>query len=77
MVTLMDDVRAHQREHSPPKKDKKNFLAINRMRLMVLEDDRKEKQRSIIEEESKKRIQKELFDKNRKKREKKMQKMRE
>lgn len=50
----MDDVRDHAKKYSPKKKDekndKKNFLAINRMRLMLLEDNRKQKQREIIEE---------------------------
>jgi hypothetical protein len=52
MNTLMDDVRAHLHKY-PAKKDdkgKKNFLAINKVRLAVLEDTRKEKQRQMIEE---------------------------
>ena len=60
----------HAQKYSPKKKDdKKNFLAINRMRLMLLEDNKKQKQREIIEEESKKKIQREIFEKNRHKRE--------
>jgi hypothetical protein len=40
----MDDVRAHGKKHSPNKKeDKKNFLSINRMRLMLLEDKKKQR----------------------------------
>jgi hypothetical protein len=47
----MDDVRDHAKKYSPKKKDdKKNFLAINRVRLMLLEDNRKQKQREMIEE---------------------------
>jgi preprotein translocase subunit Sec63 len=71
MNTLRDQVKDHLRKH-PKQSDKggkKNFLAINRVRLAVLEDGRKEKQRIIIEEESRKKIQKELFDKRRKVRE--------
>lgn len=50
MNTIMDEVRAHQHKH-PQKneKGKKNFLAINRVRLAVLEDAKKQKQRQIIE----------------------------
>lgn len=52
MNTLMDDVRAHLHKYPAKKEDKgkKNFLAINRVRLAVLEDTRKEKQRQLIEE---------------------------
>ena len=50
MNTIMDEVRAHQTKHAQKSdKGKKNFLAINRVRLAVLEDVRKEKQRQIIE----------------------------
>ena len=38
METLMDEVNAHTKKYSPKKnEDKKNFLAINRVRLMLLE----------------------------------------
>lgn len=38
IVTLNDEVEAHKQKYSPKKSDsKKNFLAINRMRLMILE----------------------------------------
>lgn len=69
MNTIMDEVRDHLKKHPLKKEEKsskKNFLAINRVRLSVLEDFRKEKQRNMIEEESRKKIQKELFDKRRK-----------
>jgi hypothetical protein len=67
----MDEVKAHLHKYPQKKEDKnkKNFLAINRVRLAVLEDARKEKQRLLIEEESRKKIQRELMDKRRRERE--------
>jgi len=76
MNSLMDEVRSHNKNFPLKKDDKKNFLAINRMRLMILEENRKEKQREMIEEESKKKIQREVLEKNRKKREEKMERER-
>jgi hypothetical protein len=38
IVTLNDEVQAHKHKYSPKKNEsKKNFLAINRVRLMILE----------------------------------------
>ena len=74
-MSIMDDVRDHAKKYSPKKKEgKKNFLAINRVRLMLIEDNKKKKEREIIEEESRKKVQKELFEKNRRKREERARK---
>jgi len=45
----MDEVNDHAKKYPLRKDDRKNFLAINRMRLMLLEDEKKEKQRKMIE----------------------------
>jgi hypothetical protein len=49
MTTLRDQVKAHEKKYkSNPKNTKKNFLAINKLRVVVLEDVKRDKQRKMI-----------------------------
>ena len=55
--TLRDHVEVHSKKSSSKRKENKNFLAINRMRVALLEEERKDKEKQMIEDEAKRRAE--------------------
>ncbi len=48
-------------ENKQHKKPSKNFMAINKLKLMKIEEEKKEKERQQIEEEGKKKLKKIIY----------------